>query len=83
MITTIIGPHELHVALDSLQVDGGEYGSRGTLYASFDEWNDNVKLSDEWRSFAKLVHDAGWRPPAGITLEKIREARRLLGVATT
>lgn len=64
--------------LQTGQIDGGEYLSPGRLYPSREAYQAELALDKGWFDLRHAVnrHSA----PAGVTLERIAEARKLLGL---
>lgn len=60
-----------------LVADGRGYASPGTAYLSREEREAQVRLQDAWRS---LRAGMGSAPGDGVTIERIAEAARLLGL---
>ena len=66
------------VEKDSVNVDGGEYSSPGTLYLNKEEYDNEMMLYNAWRSFMEKSRVIGYRVPKGMTLEKIIAIEKLL-----
>ncbi len=58
-------------------VDGGDFSSPGTLYASKEAYEDGIKLHVAWWAFK---HALSAEAPKGVTLETIEAAYKLLGM---
>lgn len=71
----------LKIGLGRRDVPLEGYGSMGTLWSSKEEAKSSQQLSAAWSSFCRSVRDA--RQPAGLTLEKLQQARELLGLPET
>lgn len=66
-------------AIDGLAIDGNGYSSPGQAYlseAAYAEWSE---AQSAWSSFAKEVRHT-YRKPDFATVEKIKQARELLGL---
>lgn len=58
----------------------GDYGSPGQLYASREAYEAACALDKAWDAFRRNISHWYGPAPAGVTLENICEARRLLGM---
>lgn len=65
------------ISIDTLTVDGGEYSSPGQCYISKEVYEQQQEIKKEW---ADLVRRLSHIPNQNVTIEDIRQARRLLGV---
>ena len=63
--------------IDGLMLDGGDYMSPGACYLTKEEWETEKALSAAWNSFRSDV-DRERRIPAGITVQSIIDARKIL-----
>lgn len=70
---------ENRVALSNLRVDGGEYSPRWRAYLSKEAYEADKYLRSAWKALADAMHQR-WTPPAGTSVEKIRQAVKLLGL---
>lgn len=61
----------------TLQVDGGEYSSLGTLFESESHYHEELKLNDSWRLFRDLV-DRSRICPVEMTVEKIYQMTKMI-----
>lgn len=64
---------------ETLEADGAGYSPPGVCYLSQGAYESETALNQAWRSLQQDLHLL--RAPAGITVEKIREARELLGLS--
>jgi hypothetical protein len=65
------------VAVDSVNVDGGNYSSPGRVWASEEEAQDNLERVAEWNRLRDDVYRLYSCPPKGMTkddITKLREA---------
>lgn len=69
--------NDYRVDKDTLEVDGGSYSSPGRCWLSQQEYEDAVAVRTAWNSLGEQMRVF---QPAGLTLEKIEEARRVLGM---
>lgn len=63
---------------DDLRADGGNYSSPGRCWLSQEEYEKACRLALAWEQFK--LHLQNIPRPAMLTLDKIREARRVLGM---
>lgn len=68
------------VALGVQEVDGGNYSSPGRVWASRADADAHNAVVAEWRAFVNDPRVQYYRPPAGLTLEAIAQAREILGI---
>lgn len=73
-----LSKHYGRIDLATLQVDGGDYSSPGRCWVSEEAHTQFVAATKEWREFCQLIW--GYSPPASLTADKIREARKILGL---
>ena len=64
-------------------VDGKGYSSPATVYASREEHEAATLLYKAWSNARLIVNGHFGPPPAGVTVERIREAMKLLGLDMT
>lgn len=64
------------------EVDCGKYTSRERVWLSESHWHDALQLQDTWNSLHRKLQYA-YRPPAGMTLEKIRQINTIFGFEET
>lgn len=64
---------------DSLMADGGQYSAPGYCYLSQEAYEHTQALNSAW---SDLQRDVRYMREPGVTLEQIKEARRLLGLPT-
>lgn len=64
-------------------IDGGRYSPPGKVYASQDAYAAERALSAAWWSLGEELRNTYSRAQPGVTLERIAEARRLLGLEVT
>lgn len=58
-------------------VDGGKYGSPGTLWPDKAAWKAHTDLADAWADFQRrLTHNL----PKGLTLANLEAVKKLLGL---
>src|SRR3990172_3755523 len=65
------------VSMDTLIVDGGNYSSPARCYLSRESYESEKALKMEWEHLARSMNG---RIPAGVTVDDVCEARRLLGL---
>lgn len=63
---------------ETLEVDGGFYSSPGRCWLSQGDYEAAYRLALAWEQFK--LHLQNIPRPTGLTLDKIREARRVLGL---
>lgn len=66
------------IDVETLVMDGGQYSSPGTCYVSQKAYKDEIKLIQIWNAFRRLVDHH--HIPKGITVERIQEAQKILGI---
>ena len=52
----------------------------GQCYLSRDAYEAKQAIDAAWRELTKAIESQRWRSPDGVTVEKIAEARKLLGL---
>ena len=65
------------IDIETLRIDGGEYSSPGTCYVSKQAYEDEIKLGQAWEAFRRSID---YSTPKGITIERIQEAQKILGI---
>ncbi len=66
--------------ISTWRLDGGQYSSPGTCYPSEQEYNAQQELSKAWSKLSDRFRHHYTRHP-DVTLEKIKQAAELLGIA--
>lgn len=67
---------------ETMNIDGGDYMSPGSVYLSKEEWQREQEISSAWKDFRMKVYDQR-SIPADLTVEKINQAIELLGLPIT
>lgn len=62
----------------TLRADGGNYSPPGRAYLSREDYESSLALYHAWVEFHDKVSERRWRTPTGVTIERIREASRIL-----
>ena len=57
-----------------------ENDGSGQCYLSQQHYEDYLAKEKAWREFAQAIEKQRWRCPNGVTIEKILEVRKLLGL---
>lgn len=68
----------MRICLKTWEVDGGNYMSPGHCWESKEEYDAFQLLHKSWWAFADSIRKS--KPPAGMTVERIREAASVLGI---
>jgi hypothetical protein len=74
---TLDNGHRIDV--ETWQADGGDCSSPGKCYPDRAAWENEQDRQAAWNVLRRAVGDT-WRPPAGVTVEGVVEAMRLLGI---
>ncbi len=67
------------IDIETLVADGNGYSSPGRCYLSRAEYESKIALDNAWGEFTKLMRNA-YQMPNGMTVEKIAQARAILGL---
>lgn len=65
--------------IGSMYLDGKGYASPGSVWSSPEEYHNSLSLNQAWSGIQTAVINAH-RCPDGVTVERIEEARKLLGL---
>jgi hypothetical protein len=68
------------IDIETLHLDGGHYSSAGRCYLFKEQYESERDLSIAWVGFKREIHDMSGVAPKGVTIEKIKQARELLGL---
>ena len=66
------------IIVETLDIDGGQYGSPGKCYASKEVYDSTEGVVLAWKKLRQDLSD--WTPPAGVTIADINAARALLHI---
>ena len=67
------------VSVATMWIDGGEYSSPGRCWPSAEVYENWCKCTDAWTELRRRI---SWGdPPQDMTVERVREAAAILGVA--
>ena len=72
--------HKMRVRIGQTWVDGGRYSSPGRVYASRETYLEASDVAAEWNRFVMDIRNHIGGPKPGMTVERIRGVRRLLGM---
>ena len=67
------------VEVDNLRTEGSD---STTCYLSRNAWEEDMALRESWRKF-RLDVEGKTFIPLGVTVQKISDARKILGMSTT
>lgn len=66
------------VSIETLKMDGGGMSSPGQCYLSQADHEGKIALDNAWRELVKCIDKTYGKPPAGVTVDAIRQAQALL-----
>lgn len=72
------GPGDYRFSPDEMMIDSGGYASRWRVWYSRESYERKKATNDAWMALKNAIRDV--RQPPDLTVEKIEEARRILGI---
>jgi len=67
------------IDIETLEMDGSKYSSPGQCYLNRADYGNQVKIETAWRHLHENIGRVRC-PPKGMTIERILEAQKLLGL---